>query len=69
MTKKYRSIAQRSAIQKAQIAHKLPPDILSREYQIHLTEDVAEWFKGLSTADRGAIVLAGKLQEFGESDD
>ena len=59
MAKPKRSAAQQAAIRAAQDAHKLPADIISREYQVHLPAELAASFKALSPADRGSIILAG----------
>ena len=39
-------------------AHRLPEGTTGRQYQIALKAAVAEWFKGLSSKERGAIVEA-----------
>ena len=42
-------------------AHRLPEGMQGRQYQIVLTALTMEWFQGLSSRERGAIVEAGMI--------
>ena len=42
-------------------AHRLPEGTIGRQYQIVLTALTMEWFQGLSSRERGAIVEAGMV--------
>jgi len=64
MPKSSRSAAQQAAVKSAQDAHKIPVDIISREYQLHLPADLAAWLKALSPADRGHAMERGLSAEF-----
>ena len=48
-------------LERAVAAHRLPEGVLGRQYQIVLTATAAEFFQGLSSKERGAIVEAGMI--------
>ena len=42
-------------------AHRLPEGMQGRQYQVVLSTLAMEWFQGLSSRERGAIVEAGMV--------
>ena len=49
------------ARERAIAEHRLPEGTIGRQYQTVLTVTAAEWFQGLSSKERGAIVEAGMI--------
>ena len=54
-----REISKQSRTAAATAAHRLPEGTIGRQYQIVLPVSTMEWFQGLSSRERGAIVEAG----------
>jgi len=48
-------------------AHRLPEGAIGRQYQIVLTALTMEWFLGLSSKERGAIVESGRVATVGKT--